>query len=209
MNEFQYSVEALMNDSENVKYIQRFNCANDLIKNWYDTHYNGRRVNVIQNRIKKLNHIYNHGEVPLCGHGLEMAFGFGESIFVLSQWYKNITIDAFDFNPLLGKIIPFIKELNEKVLEMWIGDAQKIPKPDNYYDFINSCSFFEHLPEDVFWNSVKEAYRVLKRGKMMGVYLDEGENKGEHIRCAAVDQTKKELESVGFVAINNYLYQKI
>src|ERR1035437_10174787 len=206
---YKYSAELLNTEPENTKYVDQFNNSNDLIKNWYHIHYNTSPITVEQKRISKLNHIYDSGKLPLSGHGLEMAFGFGESIYVLLNWYKNITMDAFDFNPLLSKIIPFIKDLyDQKINDMWIGDSQKISKPDNYYDFINSCSFFEHLPEEVYWNTIKETIRVLKPGKYLGCYLDKGKNYGEHIRCVPIEQTKKELQSIGFLCINDYIYQK-
>ena len=206
---FEYSKEYLMTEPENVKYVEKFSCPNDLIEKWYDINYNGAHKKVMENRIDKLNHIYQNGKIVLDGHGLEMAFGFGESIYVLMGWYKNITMDAFDFNPLFRKIIPLMKGLHkDRLIDVWIGDAQNIPKLDNCYDFINSCSFFEHLPDDVYWNVIRECYRVLKPGKVLGVYLDGGRNNGEHIRCVPVSQTKKELESIGFVYLQDYLYQK-
>lgn len=206
---FEYSVEYLMQEPENVKYINQFNSADDLKNNWYNIHYNHSPIKVIDKRIKKLNNIYNNGKIPVKGHGLEMAFSFGESIYVLMNWYKDITLDGLDFNPLLGKIIPYIKELNgERVQDLWIGDAQNVPAGDGYYDFINSCSFFEHLPEDVYWNIVNECYRLLKPNGFLYVYLDEGKNYGEHIRCVPVEQTKMELEKIGFISVNNYIFRK-
>ena len=208
---FNYSKEALMVEPENVKYVEQFNYATDLVTHWYNIHYNKAIKTVTENRIEKLNHIYNHEKTPLLlsGHGLELAFGFGESIYVLMRWYRDVTMDAFDFNPLFAKIIPLLKELNgSRLQDVWVGDAQNIPKPDNHYDFINSCSFFEHLPEDVYWNVIRECYRILKPGALLGVYLDEGQNGGEHIRCVPVSQTQKEVESIGFITLNSYLFQK-
>lgn len=203
------SAEALEHEPENTKYLDTFNSAEDLVNNWYHTHYKGSKSSVFQNRVRKLNHIYDNGSLSLSGHGLELAFGFGESIYVLSKWYDNIVIDGFDFMRLLGRIMPFIKELNgPKVGELWIGDARSTGKPDNHYDFINSCSFFEHLPENVFWPVIKECYRVLKPGGIMGCYLDPGPNYGEHVRCVPVEQTKQELESIGFITVNDYVYRK-
>lgn len=202
--------DLVVNSAENIKYINRFNSSTDLIEQWYNIDYNSRHV--LKRREFKLQHIYGSkkDKVYLKGHGLEMAFGFGESIYVLMQWYKDITLDALDFNPLLTKIVPYIKTLNgDRLKDIWIGDAQNIPKSDNYYDFINSCSFFEHLSEGVYWNILTEAYRVLKRGGYLGVYVDVGKNgSGEHIRCVPLDQTKKELCQIGFSSINNYLYIK-
>ena len=209
LNMFEYSKEFLMNDPENTKYVETFNTPEDLVNKWYNVRYNNASKRVIDNRIDKLNNIYNNGKLPINGHGLEMAFGFGESIYVLLNWYKDIKLDALDFNPLFNKIAPLIKELNgERLSEIWIGDAQNVPKTDGYYDFINSCSFFEHLPEDVYWNVAKECYRLIRPGGLLYLYLDGGQNYGEHIRCVPVEQTKKEMESIGFVSISNYIYRK-
>jgi len=84
---------------------------------------------------------------------------------------------------------------------------QIIPKSNDYYDFINSCSVWEHLPNEVYWNVLKECYRVLKPNGLMGVYVDQGSNE-QHIRSAPPYKTRQEMEKVGFIAKSDYLYTK-
>ena len=77
----------------------------------------------------------------------------------------------------------------------------------NYYDWINCCDFFEHVPEAAYWLILKEVKRVLKPGGLMGVYV--GQPKlVQHIRIVPPEQTRKEMESVGYKALSNFLYTK-
>ena len=190
-------------DPENIKYVNKMNVPSDLVDHWYSIHYNGSPKKVIDNRIEKINHIYNNGQLDVSGRALELGFSFGESLYVLHKWYPNVVFDAFDFCQLFSKLIPLMKDLLGRGLdEIWIGDAQNIPKPNDYYDFINSASFFEHLPDEVYYNVIRECLRVLKPGKMMGVYLD------HHAGFVSVEKTRKELESIGFIAVTDYLFRK-
>jgi hypothetical protein len=42
----------------------------------------------------------------------------------------------------------------------------------------------------------------------MGVWLDKGKPYMSHLRMDVPEVTRKDLLSVGFIAIHNYLYQK-
>ena len=190
-------------DPENIKYVNQMKVPSDLFDKWYNTHYNGSKKKVIDNRIDKINNIYNNGSLDVSGRALELGFSFGESLYVLHNWYPNVVFDAFDFCQLFSSLIPLMKGLLGKSLDdVWIGDAQNIPKEDNYYDFINSASFFEHLPKEVYDNVLKECFRVLKPGKMIGVYLD------HHVGFVSVEQTKSEMVSAGFIPVTDYVFRK-
>lgn len=194
-------------DKDNIKYVNQMQVPSDMVNKWYNIHYNfdakKNPKTVIENRIDKINNIYDGGKLDVVGKALELGFCFGESLYVLQQWYPDVVFDALDFCPLFSKLIPLIKGLlGKNIDDMWIGDAQQIPKPDNYYDFINSASFFEHLPEDVYLNTLRECMRVLKPGKIMGVYLD------HHAGFVSIEQTKKELISNGFISVTDYIFRK-
>lgn len=122
--------------------------------------------------------------------------------------YKQITFDCFDFNSELQKIIPILRNhYKDRLKDIWIGNSQNIPKDDNTYDWVNSCDFFEHLYEEQYWGTIRELYRVLKSKGVLGVFVGQFETEG-HVRIVRPQQTKKELESIGFQSITEYLYQK-
>jgi ubiquinone/menaquinone biosynthesis C-methylase UbiE len=170
----------------------------DLWKKWFDKN--------LPKRHKKIINIYKN--VKLSGHGLELAFGLGTSTQWLIDNYPNITLDGIDFNEHLIPLIPVLKTISHRIKDFWIGDASFINKPDDHYNFVNSCSFFEHLPSEVYWEVLKECYRVLKPNGLLGVYLDTSKGK-QHIRLRPAKVIRKEVESMGFNALTDYLFEKI
>ena len=193
--------------------LQTFNHASDLITKWYRKPRDGRNSNTPeQGREEKMLHCYeNKGNVKkLIGKGLELGFGLGTSTHWLLEKNNNIVLDGIDFQTNLQKIIPFLKELyGEKIGDYSIGDMQQINKPDSYYDFINSSSIWEHLTDEVYWNTLKECYRVLKPQGKIYVYVDQSApNIGEHIRVVGPEVTRREMESIGFKGLTNYVYRK-
>lgn len=160
-----------------------------------------------EKRNAKISHCWNNKISP-SGRGLELAFGFGTSLKWLTSRY-DVIMDAVDFSEYLQILEPYFREeFGEKLGDVWKGDISKIDKPDNYYDFINSCSVFEHLPDIVYYNCLNECYRTLKHGGLIGVYLDKGDAHGEHLRMDSIETTKKDMENVGFEAITYYVYKK-
>lgn len=195
------------NDHETTSIVESINCFEDLKNNWILNKYNNNNKTIIERRNEKIKNIY-HSNLYVDGRGLELAFGLFTSCYWLLNKYDNITLDGIDFNDNLSKLIPFIKEeYKNKIDDFWIGDMQRINKPNNHYDFINSCSVWEHLPDKVYWNTLKECYRILKPGGFIGVYVDQTKNE-QHIRVVPPSTTKTEMESIGFKAYNNYLYYK-
>ncbi|MDB3944465.1 methyltransferase domain-containing protein [Gammaproteobacteria bacterium] len=91
--------------------------------------------------------------------------------------------------------------------DCWCADMSSIAKPADYYNFINSCSVFEHLPDCVYPHTLRECFRALKPGGVIEVYLntDIGEI---HIRIDPVEKTRDDMENVGFTAINDYFFIK-
>ncbi len=205
---FAYSRESYEADAETNEQLSWFSTPADLVTRWYLHDYHGKGVSVAENRDRKMSHVYPPIVPPLAGHGLELGFGFGESLFWLFATMPDITADALDFARTHEPLIPLLKALHgDRLREVWIGDAASVPKPDGHYDWINAASIFEHLPDDAYWQVVTECYRLLKPGGRMGVYLDISPGE-QHVRIVSPKQTRRELESVGFRAITDYLYEK-
>ena len=204
---FEYSEQAYADDEQTNEELTRFENPFDLVSRWYLHDFHGHGHPVIAVRQAKLAHPY--GDVPtLEGHGLELAFGYGESMFWLLSRYPNITLDGCDFCRTHDKLIPLFKGLfGTRVGDLWIGDAADVPKHDETYDFINCASFFEHLPDDVYWAVARESFRLLKPGGRLFVWVDTDVG-GQHIRVVPPDQTRREMESLGFIAESDYRFRK-
>lgn len=158
-------------------------------------------------RNKKMAHCWS--DVKLEGKGLELAFGFGTSLKWLTSRF-DVVVDGLDFSEYFQLLVPYFKEdMGDRIGELWLGDVSDIDKPEEHYDFINSCSVFEHLPDIVYYKCLEECYRVLKDGGLMGVYLDGGRPIGEHLRMDSLEVTRKDMEEVGFEAVTDYLYRKV
>jgi len=183
-------------------WMSKISCKEDLVKQ----EHVGPNNKYGKKKVLRLRTMY--GKHELKGHGLECAFACGNSLYWISKLFPKTTFDAFDFNYALEKIIPFIKEEHgNRLKEIWIGNAMNIPKPENNYDWINCGDFFEHTPEEAYWKILKEVKRILKPGGLFGVYVGQAKLI-QHIRVVPPEQTRKELESVGFKALSNYLFMK-
>ena len=185
-------------------------------ENWYPTDEAGIREALDscfygerqKKRNKKIVHCWG-GDVKPSGKGLELAFGFGTSLKWLTSRF-DVVMDGIDFADYVQTLIPYFREdMGDKIGELWQGDVANIEKPDEHYDFINSCSVFEHLPDIVYYDCLKECYRILKPGGLMAVFLDSGPPHGEHLRMDPPEVTRKDMEAVGFEAITDYLYRKL
>lgn len=191
---------------------QEINSGGDLWDKYLNTIYPNNGRTVFQNRHEKIIHCYE-GLDNLVGRGLELAFDFCSSVIWLIKRYPNIIMDGIDICEHLTKIIPYLKEFGGKQIgDFWIGDCQNTGKPDNYYDFINACSIFEHFPDNIYNNVAKECYRILKPGGLMFVYLDQFGPKDmdeQHCHQETPEETRERMKPFGFIPVNNYRYRKL
>ena len=199
----EFSLDDYRNEAFHNEVLARINSYDDLRANWFEVKHGGNFV--LDRRKDKLRKAYPDGAI-VTGHGLELGFGLGTSTQVLFDWYPDVTLDLIDFNENNLKIGHILKkQYPKRVRELFIGNTNSIPVPDNCYDFVNSSSFFEHLTEEDYRSTLKELYRTLKPGGRVYVYVDQiAEN--QHIRIVSPEQTCKEMQVVGFNAINNFLY---
>ena len=193
-------------DADTASALAAINSPLDLLHKWWLHDHHGKGTTVLYHRDAKMQLAWNNA--ILRGRGLELGFGFGTSLWWLASRFAGITIDALDVSPLFGKLIPYLRGLmGDRLGDIWIGDARAIGKPDSTYDWINSSSVFEHLPEESYWSVLRECYRLLKPGGVLGVFVDQVPG-GEHGRVVLPDQTQRELESIGFKAIHERLFFK-
>ena len=197
--------------------LSRIKTLEDLEREWLLWHWSPTQI-TMHRRHNKIKHIYhpdNNKPYLIAGRILELAFGLGESLywFLKGGYYMFDCryvkqFDMIDFNPKLRLVGEILKtSFPDKVGEIMIGDIQQIPQPDGAYDLINACSVLEHLPEDVYWNTLHELFRLTHSGSLVGVYNDMGPG-DQHIRVVPVSQTVKEMESIGFIAETEYMFRK-
>lgn len=101
-------------------------------------------------------------ELPFQGKILDTGCGLGHFLRYVKARNIDLECVGLDHSP---KGIELAKELAEKVgmdIEFKLGSVEKIPLPDNTFDFVVSQETVEHLsnPEE----HLKEIYRVLKPG---------------------------------------------
>lgn len=192
------------NEEYNERIVASMSHAEHLITKWYHAPFGGSTP--AKNRDSKMRVCYDGFNVE--GNGLELAFGLGTASLWLLEKFPNIILDGVDFQRRFDKIGAFLKELYPySVGDYWIGDICDMPKDDDFYDFINSSSVWEHLTEEVYWAALKECYRVLKPNGKIFVYVDQTEGP-EHIRVKSHSEILKEMQSVGFKPINEHVYAK-
>lgn len=154
-----------------------------------------------QNYINRWKHWFAGIFLPE-GRLLDIGFQDGKTLYQLSQKYPELKIDSLDFNPGLSKAIPFFKKLMSNLDNIWIGDCQKVNKPDGHYDYIHCLDFFEHLPHDVYLKTIQECHRLLKTDGVMYVYTGKTDANA-HIHLISNESVISDMESNGFEFVQN------
>lgn len=66
-----------------------------------------------------------------------------------------------------------LSEMSEKLhFDFIVGDARNLHITDSIFDFICSNNTFEHIPEEILYDILKEFKRVLKKGGIMSHFID-------------------------------------
>lgn len=190
MGDFAYTPEWYATDSVAL-WLPKVKCVDDLI-----FLYTSETIHPAVKKRARFKRQFG-GYDSLGGRLLELGFNSGFTMYWLSQKYPNLTIDGLDFNYALEPIISLIKEAVPGVKDLWIGNVRKIDKPDNYYDYITSLDFFEHLPETVYEETLLECKRLLKPGGLIWVYFGKPKQ-AEHINIREDKIVIEDFERVGF-----------
>lgn len=73
-------------------------------------------------------------------------------------------------NYLCGKGVEVITlDADEKLKPDIVASVEKIPVPDGSFDAVLAAEILEHLPFDNFLGSLKEIYRIAKRGAIISL----------------------------------------
>lgn len=155
-----------------------------------------------QNYINRWKTWFNGIKISDNSRILELGFQDGKTLYRFGQKYPNTKLDAIDFNPELSNAALQLKKIIPNLDDIWIGECQNTNKPDGYYDYISSLDFFEHLPEDIYFKTIQECYRLLKDGGYIFVYVGKS-GAAAHINERPDEQVVKDMHLGGFEKIRD------
>lgn len=95
--------------------------------------------------------------------------GCGEGILSVMMAQKGVIVTACDLSePNIGASRQYALEnkVGDKV-KFLIGDAEKLPFPDNFFDLVVSSHVLEHLPD--FDQGLREVMRVTKKRAIIAI----------------------------------------
>jgi ubiquinone/menaquinone biosynthesis C-methylase UbiE len=96
---------------------------------------------------------------------LDVGCGTGEFALNLKRCKQNINIFGIDISKEMINIAK-AKTMFNRGIDFRVGDVEKIPYDDNYFDCITCAHSFHHYPNKR--KAVREMFRVLKNnGKVM------------------------------------------
>lgn len=147
-------------------------------KSWYEKYYHEDRFENLNKFLeyvenagykKRLYQVLDHIQIPknIELRWLEPACNKGKTVFWSSERYPLAKFFMFDFNMKVIKWLINNNPIPTRTL-IWQCDIQNIHYRDNsfdnFFDLISCIDVTEHLTEKVYFNSIKEFYRVLKPG---------------------------------------------
>ncbi len=125
---------------------------------------------------------------------LDLACGTGLSTFPLIDWIGKGDFHGVDLSPeMIKKAGENAKQLGYQI-DLQVGDAENLPYPDDYFDAITSVMSFQMFTDKL--RVVKEMYRVLRPGGMVGLLYCAGDHLRELISlCKAYGESKPDLDN--------------
>jgi ubiquinone/menaquinone biosynthesis C-methylase UbiE len=101
-------------------------------------------------------------QIQRCPQGrlLEIGCGRGEFARYLSSTHPQLTVTAVDFSDVAIAIAKERSKTDDNPPTFLVGDAQRLPFPDQSFDWIVSCECMEHVPDPK--QMAREIFRTLK-----------------------------------------------
>jgi radical SAM superfamily enzyme YgiQ (UPF0313 family)/ubiquinone/menaquinone biosynthesis C-methylase UbiE len=91
---------------------------------------------------------------------LEIGFGIGSDHLLMAR--QNANMHGIDLTPRNQEITQVRLDIYGKRSKLLTGDAERLPFPDEYFDFVYSFGVIHHSPDTK--QIINEIFRVLKRG---------------------------------------------
>ena len=92
------------------------------------------------------------------GRVLDIGVGMSKNFMVLVSTYK-CEFHALDLSQVA---VDFWKSHGVKAVKFDVKENSKLPYPDNYFDFVMTKSFLEHISKEDNYYLAKEIKRILK-----------------------------------------------
>jgi ubiquinone/menaquinone biosynthesis C-methylase UbiE len=166
------------------------------LKKWYNSKQNESYRNRLLEWFK---------EQELFGKCLELGVNCGKTIYWLHEMYPSIRFDVLDWNKNLQILKPAMSQL-VPIDDFIIGDCSSIDKHNESYNNITSIDFYEHIPEEVYFKSIEEVNRLLKRGGKFFVFLGHT-IQPEHINIRNIDVIKSDISNKGFDFVTKRIFE--
>lgn len=157
-----------------------------------------RRSEDIVNLLRKLKLINKQSAV------LDIGCGVGRAELNLAKKVKEIV--GIDISPSMISLAK--KHIKDQNAKFYINNGQDLKEfENNSFDLVFSILVFQHLPQEVFVNYLKESFRVLKdAGKIcfqIPIYFDQKPNDPPEshpwaLRFYNLDELNKILKDSGF-----------
>jgi ubiquinone/menaquinone biosynthesis C-methylase UbiE len=110
---------------------------------------------------------------------LELGCGVGAVLGIMAQHFPGASFAGIDIEPKqIHQAQQYLQTLqtpggDKPAIDLRVGDAARLPWPDNHFDHLYGIWFLEHVPLAQGQAILKEAYRVLKPGGK--IYLHEAD----------------------------------
>jgi len=132
---------------------------------------------------------------------LDLGFGGGEALKMISSKYKNIKLFGIDFSEESIKtgMKNNKKDIMNGKLELIKGDIEKMPFPDDYLDIITA--FQTHYHWDNLDKKLLEIFRVLSEGGQFIIVAEKYKINYHMEKYKTKDELKNIFEEIGFKKI--------
>jgi ubiquinone/menaquinone biosynthesis C-methylase UbiE len=97
------------------------------------------------------------------GKALEIGCGRGVGVEIIFDIFGASYVEAFDFDPAQVRLAK--ERLSSRYrdrVNLYVGDATKIPFPDNHFEAVFDSGVLHHVPNNS--TAISEIARVLKHG---------------------------------------------
>ncbi|MCK4783895.1 MAG: class I SAM-dependent methyltransferase [Desulfobacteraceae bacterium] len=148
-------------------------------------------------------------DIPVPKNWLEIGCAFGKTTFWLAEYYDNTKFFMFDFAQTAIDFINTNNPIPERTV-VWKGNVANICNDDcafdDFFEFASLLDITEHLPKDIYFRCISEAYRVIRPGG--GALLKQGnEILPEHINIRWEWQLIRDFKKAGFLLARRLPYR--
>ncbi|MFN8534962.1 MAG: class I SAM-dependent methyltransferase [Dehalococcoidia bacterium] len=94
---------------------------------------------------------------------LDLGCGTKSAYYYKMRW-PDAEVHGLDLSAPLLKYAHKRAEATGYAIHFSQQNSEQTDFPDNHFDLISSCILFHEIPDEAAWNTIQEAYRILKPG---------------------------------------------